>query len=726
MPNFSIDSHSNIPPAIQELQKKILAFLARYPNELFKSKELSRRLGIRSEKEYESFKLALRELQDSRKINRSRGKQFGHLFVSEDLEGIFELTRAGFGLVTIDQTGEQLYIAPDATGDAMTRDRVRVAIIPQSAKKKEKGARREGEVVKIIDRGRKLVVGTLDAQRSNYFVVPDEMRGMRNITVEKKSLRTAKTGDKVVVKMEFWGNRTEYPSGLIEEVLGKAGELSAEIRSVVKEFQLPESFPAEVLEEASEIDSAIPEAEIRRRRDLRDWLCITIDPIDAKDFDDAVSLITRDDGNFLLGVHIADVSYYVREHTPLDKEALKRSTSVYFPNGVIPMLPEKLSNELCSLRPNEDRLTFSILIVLSPHGVVKEYEIVESIIHSKRRFSYEEIQVVIDGKNEKPSEAVLASTVREMQKLSSVLTKKRMKEGSIDFESAEAKFVLDEQGKPLKIVKKVRMESHRLVEEFMLLANMVVAKHAGLAKKEEHAKPFLYRIHDSPDPDRIQELALFVERFGFKLNLDSGVTSKALQRLLEQVKGTEVENVINEITLRSMAKAIYSDRNIGHFGLSFPYYSHFTSPIRRYPDLVIHRLLKQYAAGISVEERNVIRQRLPFVAKQSSDMERRAMEAERAATKVMQVEYMKRHLGDEFQAVISGVTRFGMFVEINDLLTEGMVHVRDMQDDYFEYDERHYALIGKRGKTQYRLGDTVSVKVVRVNTEERKIDFILV
>ena len=353
------------------------------------------------------------------------------------------------------------------------------------------------------------------------------------------------------------------------------------------------------------------------------------------------------------------------------------------------------------------------------------YEIGKSVIHSKRRFSYEEVQAIVEGKNGHHVDGAIGSAIREMQKLSAVLTQKRMKEGSIDFESAEAKFVFDAQGKPVEIVKKVRMESHRLVEEFMLLANMVVAKHAGLAKKEEHAKPFLYRIHDSPDPDRVQELALFVERFGYKLKLDAGITSKALQRLLEQVKGTEVENVINEITLRSMAKAIYSDRNIGHFGLSFPYYSHFTSPIRRYPDLIIHRLLKLYAAGISVEERNAIRQRLPYVAKQSSEMERTAMEAERAATKVMQVEYMKRHVGDEFQAVISGVTRFGMFVEINDLLTEGMVHVRDMRDDYFEYDERHYALVGRRTKRQYRLGDKVSVKVVRVSTEERKIDFVL-
>jgi ribonuclease R len=312
-----------------------------------------------------------------------------------------------------------------------------------------------------------------------------------------------------------------------------------------------------------------------------------------------------------------------------------------------------------------------------------------------------------------------------MRLLSNALTKKRMKEGSIDFDSAEAKFELDENGKPIRIIKKVRLESHRLVEEFMLLANRLVARHIGLAKKEEHAKPFLYRVHDSPDPDRVGELSVFVEKFGYKLNIDGGVTSKSLQRLLDQVKGSEVENVINEIVLRSMAKAIYSDRNIGHFGLAFDYYAHFTSPIRRYPDLVVHRMLKKYKEGISLKEREALRQHLPYIAKQSSEMERLAMDAERAAVKVMQVEYMKRHVGDEFHAVVSGVTNFGVFVQLNDLLVQGMIHVRDLSDDYYVYDEKQYMLKGRRNGKQYRLGDALEVKVIRVDPEERRIDFIL-
>jgi ribonuclease R len=704
------------------LEQQILDFLARYPNELFKSKELARRLGIRTNKDHQSFNTHLRALQDAGQIRRVKGKQFGHLIVPRFVEGILQMTKQGFGFVRPDDTQEDVFIAPSLLGNANDGDRVKVSLFAESAKKK-KGLKQEGEIVEVLNRSTANVVGTLQRSRRLFVVANDNRKG-KDVFVSKEDLGDAQEGDKVVVEVESWGSGHQNPEGRIIEVLGRAGDVSAEIKSVAREFKLPLSFPPEVIRESSQVSVQIPAPEIDRRLDLRDSFCVTIDPADAKDFDDAVSLERAGDGNYNLGVHIADVSYYVRENTNLDKEALSRGTSIYFPNGVIPMLPEELSNIVCSLRPHEDRLTYSVIMVVTPKGVVKEYRIVETVIRSQRRFTYEEVQDIIEhpahGKAPDRPEVI-----RDMFALSSVLTKKRMKEGSIDFESAEAKFEFDRNGKPTAIVKKVRLESHRLVEEFMLLANKVVAQHIGLAKKEEHQRPFIYRIHDSPDPDRIQELAQFVEKFGYKLQIDGGVTTKALQKLLADVKGTEVENVINEVALRAMAKAIYSDRNIGHYGLGFDYYSHFTSPIRRYPDLVTHRLLKEYERQMPVERRETIRKKLPAIAKQSSDMERRAMEAERAAIKVMQVEFMKKHLGDEFHAVVSGVTHFGLFVEVNDLMVEGMVHVRDVSDDYYVYDEKRYSLVGRRTGNQYRLGDSVYVKVVRVNPEERQIDFTL-
>lgn len=708
-----------------DIQTRILEFLARYPNESFKSREMARRLGFRDEKAYVEFKEALRALQDGDRIERLKGKEYRHLAVLQKAVGELRMTRQGFGFVRLEGTAEEIYVARSDTGEATHGDTVEVSVYVQSERERRKGERRVGEVIRIVRRGRDEVVGTLERERKTYFVIPDDVRIAPSIIVARDDLNNATEGDKVVVAVESWGRGHFHPEGRIAEVLGRAGEANAEILSVLREFNLPREFPQPVMAEAEAIAKEISAAEIARRKDLRRDRCVTIDPADARDFDDAVSLELLENGNLRLGVHIADVSHYVREGSLLDEEAAKRGTSVYFPRGVIPMLPERLSGDLCSLRPNEDRLTFSVFMEVTSRGVVKSYQIEESVIHSERRYTYEEVQQILDGDatlraSESPERVVM---LEQMQKLAAVLTAKRLREGAIDFESPEAVFEFDAQGLPTEIRVKERLQSHRLIEEFMLLANRTVARHIGLPQGERQPQPFVYRIHDVPDPAKVAELATFVEKFGYKLQVDGNVHSKDLQRLLEQVRGSEVENLINEVALRAMAKAVYSEKNIGHYGLGFDFYSHFTSPIRRYPDLVIHRLLKEYASGMSLERRDAVRHHLPFTAKHASEMERNAMEAERAAKKVMQVEYMQRHLGDEFPAVISGVTHFGLFVEITSMLVEGMVHVRDLDDDYYIHDEKKYALTGRRSGRQFRLGDAIRVQVTRVNTDDRRIDF---
>lgn len=707
-----------------QLIRKILDFLAKYPRQSFKTKELSRRLSIKSEDDYIFFKEILKELEQETLIKKIKKGYFGHYETPQTVKGRLDISKSGLGFVQVDGFSKDIFIAPRFLGTALPGDLVEVSLFAQGGKKKETESRHEGEIIRVLERGRTTIVGVVESVRKTHFVIPDDRRFPTNILIPKENLKDAKEGEKVVAEIEVWGRHNATPQGRVIEVLGKTGELGTELRAVVREFQLPTSFTPDVHAEVTAIPLSIDEKEIARRVDLRDQLCFTIDPEDAKDFDDAVSLTLGADGNYHLGVHIADVSHYVRENSALDKEALKRGTSVYLPNSVIPMLPEVLSNGICSLKPNETRFTYSVFMIVTPRGSVQSYEIKESVIRSKHRLSYEEAEKIINGKEEVHDE--LSATLKTMHKLSSLLTKKRMREGSIDFETAEVKFRFDSHGIPTDVVKKARLESHRLVEEFMLLANQTVAKHIGLVKKEEQARPFLYRIHDTPDVDRIRELAIFVNQFGYKLDVSSGISSKTLQKLLHQVRGTELENVINEVALRTMAKAIYSERNIGHYGLAFDYYSHFTSPIRRYPDLVIHRILKEYEQGVSFERRQVLMDRLPKIASNSSNRERVAMEAEREATKVMRIEFLKRHLGEEFKGIISGVTRYGIFVELLDSLAQGMIHVRDLDDDYYLYDEKKFALIGQNHGNRYRLGDLVSVKVLRVDPVEREIDFVLV
>ncbi len=638
---------------------------------------------------------------------------------SNRIVGTLSANRRGFGFVRVEGMEEDVFIPEKFMGTALHGDTVAIALFARPIRKGRKDDDKlEGEVIEVVGRKTTTVVGRLEESRNFYFVVPDDQRFSRDIYISKEDAKQAKNGDKVVVKLLPWENPAKNPEGIIAEVLGAASDVRVGVMGVARSFGLPMSFPADVEKESEACSETISPEELRTRLDLRNTTCVTIDPFDAKDFDDAVSFEQMANGNFRLGVHIADVSHFVREGSALDTEAFERGTSVYMVNEVIPMLPERLSNNLCSLRPDVDRLTYSIMMEVSADGKVEEYTIRKSVIHSARRFTYEEVQKIIeDGKGE------LADLLLPLHKFTQVLTKQRRKKGSIDFDTGEAKFTFDAEGFPSAIINKVRLDSHRLVEECMLLANKMVAQHIGKVKNESHAKPFIYRIHDEPDPSRLQDLANFVKQFGFSFDPKGGASSIELQKLLDKVKGSEVEFVINQVALRSMAKAVYSEKNIGHFGLAFKYYTHFTSPIRRYPDLIVHRLLHEYERDVSSQRRAELAKRIPAIAQHSSDREKVATEAERESVKVMQVEYMKRHVGDEMDGVIAGVTNFGMFVEINDLLVEGLIRIRDLSDDYYLFDEKRYQLKGRsRGKV-YRLGDKVRVQVVSVNPENKEIDF---
>lgn len=713
---------------METMKEEILRLCAKHPKQHFKAIEIARRLSIKTNIEYQKLLQALHELEISKQIGIARRKLYHHLTPvhSHTINGTLSISKQGFGIIEPFEPEEEKIIIPSRfLFNAMDGDTVKVVRLASPSNHTIRGKENiiysEGEIIEVIKRCNKPIVGTFGKSKHFYFVIPDDNRIGRNIYIAKGKTKGARPQQKVTVIIDEWKSRHLNPEGQVIEILGKAGEVQAEMASVLTQFRLPTFIPQPVLDESEKLAESIPKEEYKKRLDLRELTCFTIDPEDAKDFDDAVSLEELPKGGYRLGVHIADVSYFVNEGTQLDIEAYKRGTSVYLANSVIPMLPEKLSNHLCSLKPNEDRLTYSVFITLTSKCNITDYQIIKSVINSKRRFTYEEVQKIIETKKGDFSE-----TIHLMYNLSQELLKKRMKEGGIDFETIETKFKFDKFGNPTEIIKKVRLDAHRLIEEFMLLANQTVAKHIGQEKREENIKPFIYRVHDQPDPEKLRNLASFVEHLGYSLNIGSGVTSKALQKLLHNVKNTEEENVINEVAIRTMAKAIYSPNNIGHFGLGYHYYTHFTSPIRRYPDLVVHRLLYEYDHKMPHKRREELQNKLPNICEQSSDREQIALEAERGSVKVMQVEYMKRHLGDEFHAIISGVTNFGLFIEISDLLVEGLVRVKDMEDDYYIYDDKNYALIGKRKKKRYRLGDKVQVQVVRVDPEEREIDFVLV
>lgn len=697
------------------MKKKIKAFFKSNPVLRIKTKELAERLGIFNEYEYAELKHYLHKLTEEGFLEKS-GKRYSlNRFGSDKLIGVLQvISDSNYGFVVLNNKKlKDVFIAGRNLNTAFDGDIVEVKLL-----EKRRGKNIEGTIVNIIEKSRKEITGTLNKSNSFYFVVPDDKKIHRNIYISQKNLSGAKPGDKVIISNIEWKSPKLNPEGKVIEVLGKSGSYDAEIASIAHEFGLAYRFPKSVLKEVEKITEEIPESEIKKRLDLRDKTVFTIDPEDAKDFDDAVSIEKLDNGNYLVGVHIADVSHYVKENSHTYKEALQRGTSVYLVGKVIPMLPEKLSNEICSLVPGKDRLTFSVIAELTPSARIVNYKIVKSIINSKRRFTYEEVQEIIDeGKGEFYEEISL------LNKIAKILRQKRIKKGSINFFSPEVVFKLDKNGKPLEInIKKVG-ESHNLIEELMLMANQIIATHVQ-PKKGEETYPFVYRVHDKPDTEKITEFARFVKSLGYSFDVNNANKSKEFQKLLDSVKGTEEEALINEIAIRSMAKAIYSTKNIGHYGLGFKYYTHFTSPIRRFPDLIVHQLIYNFIQNNLEKKYNI--EELEEICEHASERERNAVEAERASVKLKQIEYLKGKLGEKFHGVVSGITNFGIFVELSQTLAEGLIRYRDMEDDYYIFDEKNYSITGKRTGRRIRLGDKVNVKLIRVDEEKREIDFVLV
>ncbi|HLP16706.1 MAG TPA: ribonuclease R, partial [Bacteroidota bacterium] len=645
------------------LYGRVQKLFDRHPNKGYRSREVRARLRIDDEEEFQSLRRVLHMMADRGELHYTKAKGYSRPgMVSNEVTGTLMITKSGMGFVAVEGMGD-VYIAKRSLSTAFNGDTVRVSLFGGRKSKKNRDENVEGEVIGVVSRARTEFVGRLEHSKNFYFVVCDDPTVQRDIYIPPEELNGARGGEKVVVALTSWESELLNPEGRIVSVIGQSGSIHTEIQSVIETFHLSKKFPADVDAAASALPGRIPAKEIAARRDLRQLVTMTIDPEDAKDFDDALSIERLDADTVLLGVHIADVGAYVKAESAIDKEAFERGTSVYLANQVVPMLPERISNNLCSLVPDKDRLAYTCFMTLSNKGKVKSYEIVHSVICSKRRFSYEEVETILDTQA-----GDYAEELALLWSVASRLRAKRMKNGAVDFDSPEAKFRYDEHGKPVEIKVKVRLKSHQLVEECMLLANKTVAEHIGLVKKEEAERPFVYRVHDLPDKDKLKELSLFVKKFGYQLNVSSSVSSKDLQKLLQEVRGTKEENVINEVAIRSMAKAVYSEKNIGHFGLSFDYYTHFTSPIRRYPDLMVHRLLDEYARGMSNARRSEFAHRLPAECKWCSDRERVAMEAERASVKVMQVEYMRSRIGEVYEAVVSGVASYGLFIEINDVL----------------------------------------------------------
>ena len=684
------------------------------PDKRYSVKSLMAAVGATTRDEKERVRGIVRDLAAEGVIEQvSEGKYRLSHSERETVEGTVDMTSSGALYVIVEGMDKDIYVNASRTSHALHGDRVRVAIT-----RKGRTGNPEGEVVEIVERSKKNYVGVVEMSEGDAFafVRVDSRKMATDIFVPARALHGAKGGEKVLVKITGWPDTMRSPEGEIVDVFGEPGDNNAEMHAILAEFDLPYGYPEEVEKEAEKIPETITDEEIAARRDMRGVATFTIDPADAKDFDDALSIRRLENGNYEVGVHIADVTHYVKTDGVIDKEAQSRATSVYLVDRTIPMLPERLCNQICSLRPDEEKLCFSAVFELNSDAVVQNSRICRTIIKSDRRFTYEEAQEVIETGEGDYKEEILA-----LNDLAKKLRERRFKSGAINFDRYEVKFEIDEQGKPVRVYFKVSKDANKLIEEFMLLANRTVAEFVGRPPKGKTKKTFVYRIHELPDPDKMENFASFIRRFGYKLKTDGTKTdvSKGINSLLDNVQGKPEENLIETVAIRAMQKARYSTENIGHYGLAFEYYTHFTSPIRRYPDMMVHRLLERYLAG----GRSVIQKKYEDLCDHCSSMEQVAANAERASIKYKQVEFMQDKLGMAFDGVISGVTEWGLYVELNENKCEGLVPIRDLDDDYYEFDEKNYCLLGRRKKRQYRLGDPITIKVAQANLERKQLDF---
>jgi len=695
-----------------DLVRNIVNLFKDSPETIFNYKQISKLLTIKSESQKVFVNQILYELHDED-------------FITEVSKGKFRLnSRGGFITGTITREGVKTFLMPDDGGElvfiperktnhALLNDKVKIFLYAR-----RKGQMPEGEVVDITERAKDTFVGILEVSDNYAFLICDNRVLTTDVFIPKSKLNGAKDGQKVIVKLLQWEPNLKNPVGEVIDILGNKGNNDAEMHAILAEYGLPYTYPAEVDAAASKMDAGITPDEIARRTDMRGITTFTIDPRDAKDFDDALSLRKLGNGLWEVGVHIADVTHYVRPGSIIDREGRDRATSVYLVDRTIPMLPEHLSNGICSLRPDEDKLTYSVVFQMNDDAEVKQYQIAKTVTRSDRRFTYEEAQQVIEtGQGDYKAE------ILTLDRLAKILRRRRFENGAIAFDRVEVRFEIDEQGKPLSVFFKEQKDANKLIEEFMLLANRTVATHIGKPGRGLKAKTFVYRVHDVPDPDKLQNFSQFIKKFGYTLKTTGkqAVISGSINQLLDKVEGRKEQNLIETLAIRSMAKATYTTENIGHYGLGFEHYTHFTSPIRRYPDMMVHRLLERYAAG----GRSVNQQEYEDLCRHSSEREQLAANAERASIKYKQVEFMSGHLGEEFDGVISGVTEWGIYVEIVENKCECMVTIRDLDDDYYTFDEKNYCLVGRRYQRRFQLGDEVRVQVARANLDKKQLDFTL-